>query len=294
MRRALLIFVDGLGLGVDQEEVNPVCDDVCPVLAELIRTHGRPIDAQLGVPGLPQSATGQTSLLTGINAQAALQCHIEGFPGSQLRAIIEADNIFLRCREFGIPATFANAYLADDTDMVRASRHQSVTTVATLAAFGCVRTTRDMLAGRAVCHDLTRESLVARGYAGPTISLEQAAEDLCALAAEHRFTLFEHFLTDRAGHARSMARAREVLRRFDRFLRQAEALCRKRGITLVLTSDHGNIEDMSRCTHTSNAVPFVAAGPDAAVLRAAVCTIADVTPALVRWLATEDGPSHSV
>jgi hypothetical protein len=261
-----------------------VRDEVCPVLAGLVRNHGRPIDPRLGVPGLPQSATGQTALLTGVNAQAMLRRHVEGFPGPELRAVIEGENIFSRCRDLGISATFANAYLTDDLESVRSSRRQSVTTVATMAAFGRVRTTRDMLAHRAVCHDLTRETLAARGYTGPTISLEQAAEDLCDVASDHQFTLFEHFLTDRAGHAMDIDRAEEVLRRFDRFLSRACDLCAKKSVTLVLTSDHGNIEDLSRCTHTTNDVPFVAVGPAATRLHEAVHTIADVTPALLRWL----------
>jgi hypothetical protein len=38
------------------------------------------LDASLCVPGLPQSATGQAALLTGLNAPELMGRHIEGFP----------------------------------------------------------------------------------------------------------------------------------------------------------------------------------------------------------------------
>ena len=77
----ILLFLDGVGLG-DPLDSNPLAHpDHAPFLHRLLGqslTTGlsvqqptllaKPIDAGLGVPGLPQSATGQTSLYTGINA----------------------------------------------------------------------------------------------------------------------------------------------------------------------------------------------------------------------------------
>ena len=59
-RRVLMVFVDGLGLGVDDPVINPVSDAVCPNLCRLLSRYARPIDAGLGVPGLPQSASVST------------------------------------------------------------------------------------------------------------------------------------------------------------------------------------------------------------------------------------------
>ncbi len=289
MPKVLLLFVDGLGIGSDDPDVNPVRDDVCPALAALLRTAARPIDAQLGVPGLPQSATGQTAILTGVNAAARLQRHAEGFPGPELRRIVEAHNIFAQLQAIGVGATFANAYYADDIGHVLQARRHSVTTVATLSAFGTVRLKPELLAHQAVCHDLTRETLVARGYTGAILSPEEAADDLAGVAAGYGFTLFEHFMTDRAGHTGDMAQARRVLGRLDRFVARLLDRCRAARLTLLLASDHGNIEDMRRRTHTTHAVPFAAIGPDADRLRDAVHAITDITPAIVRLF----GASHA-
>lgn len=61
------LFIDGVGIAPPSPD-NPVNPEVCPALCRLIRDHGKPIDANLDVPGLPQSATGQTTMFTGVNA----------------------------------------------------------------------------------------------------------------------------------------------------------------------------------------------------------------------------------
>ena len=53
------------------------------------------------------------------------------------------------------------------------------------------------------------------------------------------------------------------------------------GVTIVLTSDHGNVENMSERGHTLNPVPFVAFGPKEEFLRERVSSLVDVTPAIL-------------
>ena len=93
----LLIFIDGLGIGARRpenplhtlgEEAAPlaVFEDEEPQLpfgGLLTRT-----DARLGVEGRPQSASGQTTILTGVNAPALLGYHKQGFPNAAMREII--------------------------------------------------------------------------------------------------------------------------------------------------------------------------------------------------------------
>lgn len=275
----LLLFVDGLGLGPENAD-NPVFSGACPRLARLLREHALPIDARLGVPGLPQSATGQTALLTGVNAPALMGRHIEGLPGPRLKEIIREKNLLSALVARGCRATFANAYFTGDVEEVRSRRHQSVTTVAALAAFGAVRLTDDLLAGRAVYQDLTRRTLRERGYDGPLAAPAQSARDLVALAGEHDFTLFEYFQTDRAGHKGDPDFTRRVLSEFDEFLDGVLAFPGEARLFLM-TSDHGNIEDSSARVHTANPVPFVALGAHAAELRNKVRSLTDITPALL-------------
>jgi 2,3-bisphosphoglycerate-independent phosphoglycerate mutase len=280
--RTLMVFVDGLGVPPADLPESPVRPAVCPCLCELIERHSLPIDAHMGLPGLPQSATGQTALLTGINAPQAMGCHIEGFPGPGLCRIIVEHNIFKQFLDLGLTATFANGYFLTNTAEARRLRLRSVTTVATLSAFGCVRDRDSIAANDAVCQDLTRESIRERGYEGPLLTPAEAAEHLAAIARRYHFTLFEFFQTDRAGHAGEAQAAEQVLRKLDAFLERLRPLAAADGVTLLLTSDHGNIEDLRARQHTHNAVPYATEGPDAAALAVGVAALCDVTPAIVR------------
>ncbi len=98
-RRVLFFFVDGLGLGADDPATNPVARARTPAFERLlggrrlcgperVQTDAAtmvPADATLGMPGLPQSATGQTALLTGINAAAEIGRHLTAYPNLHLR-----------------------------------------------------------------------------------------------------------------------------------------------------------------------------------------------------------------
>ncbi len=279
--RTLMIFVDGLGLGEQDPGKNPICSGACPTLQRLLSEHAAPLDACMGVAGLPQSATGQASLLTGCNAAAVMGRHVEGLPGPQLKSLIQKKNLFTRFLERGYSATFANAYFTSDVEEVKQRRHQSVTTVATLAAFGAVRDTAKLLENKAVYQDLTREFIVPRGYTGPMVSPRESGEHLLAIAAEHDFTLFEYFQTDLIAHKGERADVERVLLQLDEFLDVVVGFPDQPGRLLLLTSDHGNIEDQSTRLHTKNPVPLVALGEGADRVKQAATSLTDVVPALM-------------
>ena len=123
--RVLILFLDGVGLGDDDPEVNPFAQADLPILSELldgrrpVRDNGGyatplatllPLDAQMGVPGLPQSGTGQTTILTGVNAPAVLGRHYGPYPNQPLRDLLSNGNLFRELLEAGKPVAFANAY----------------------------------------------------------------------------------------------------------------------------------------------------------------------------------------
>lgn len=278
--KVIFLFVDGVGLAPPAAD-NPLNAEVCPVLWRLIERHGKPVDARLGVDGPPQSATGQATMFTGVNCAAAMGRHCEGFPGPALRKIIEKDNVFLALDRRGLKARFADAYLVDSADELALRRFKSVTTVMALSVPKSISTIDDLFADRALMQDLTRETIQDRYPDIPVIPPQSAAEHLFALARENDFTLFEFFQTDVAGHSLDYARACVVLRTYDRFLSALQAYAEVAGITIVITSDHGNIEAMEARTHTLNDVPFVAFGPRERFLMDRVSSLADVTPALL-------------
>lgn len=257
----LFVFVDGLGLGSNDPSVNPLADRThFPMLGKILE-QPIPLDATLGVPGLPQSATGQAALLTGLNAPQIMGRHIEGFPPPRLKELVQRHNIFSKLVAAGKRCTFANAYWLDDVAHIP-PRRESVTTVATLAALGGVRGKADLPANRAVYHDLTREALRERGYGGPLITPEEAAEHLINIANDHDFTLFEFFQTDHAGHSGDQEKIFQCLGKLDRFFFRLLPARHSPGDgggfdgLLIVTSDHGNIEDLSVRTHTMNPVPL--------------------------------------
>ena len=276
------MFVDGLGMGEPSPAFNPLYSGVAPTLVRVLEEEAAPIDASLGVPGLPQSATGQTALLTGVNAAQLLGRHLEGFPNEALKGVIREHNVYAALKGAGLACTFANAYYIDAPEEVNRYRRVSVTTVAALAGIGAVRMKESLRRNEAVYHDLTRAALMERGYAGPFITPEESAEHLLALAGQHDFTLFEYFMTDRLGHRGTPEQVRFMLAELDRFFARLLDGAGSGRLLLVMTSDHGNVEDSRSTLHTENPVPFVAQGYRADELRRGVEALTDVAPAVVR------------
>lgn len=281
--KILFLFIDGVGLREPAAD-NPVNPEVCPALCRLIADHGIPIDANLTVEGLPQSATGQATMFTGMNAPVYMGRHCEGFPNLALRQKIEAYNLFLALKQRRKRVKFANAYLVDDVAELSAHRYKSVTTVMGLSVPESLSNVGDLMADRAVTQDITRVTIQDRYPDIPVIVPEAAALHLFEIARRYDFTLYEFFQTDVSGHSLDYARACAVLSIYDRFLAALVRYTSAAGITLVMTADHGNIETMNERTHTRNPVPFIAYGPREAEIRARVKSLVDVTPALLRVL----------
>jgi len=281
----LMLFIDGLGIGNNDPLINPVYSGSSPFLVEMLNTC-KAIDVSLNVPGLPQSATGQTTLLTGINAAKIMGRHMEGFPCPTLRKIIEEKNIFCQLKAISRKSTFANAYFTNSIREVKGLSYKSVTTVAALSAFGNVRKLKMLEAGKAVYHDITCEYLVSKGYKGNTITPEEAADHLADITTEYDFTLFEFFQTDRVGHTGDFNTAIKILHKLDRFIAKLMRYVTDKKINIILTSDHGNIEDMTIKTHTHAMVPFVVEGEffKTKKIKLQVNSLADITPSLVNML----------
>ena len=288
----LLIFVDGLGIGTRgaHNPLDVLGGEASPLAVfqgeEPALPHGGVLartDPRLGVEGRPQSASGQTTILTGVNAPARLGYHKQGFPNEEMRAIIREHSVFLQLRRAGVgPNVFANTYTRRFFD--ERPRWVSATTVAVEAAGLRFNTVEDLRAGRSVFHDFTNRLLAERGEEAAERTPEEAARVLAGVAAAHRFTLYEHFLTDRAGHDQDPEAALAVLRDLARFVRAVLGSVDLSRVTVLLTSDHGNVEDLSTRNHTLHDVPTLAWGPAREHVRARVRTLADITPTILEIL----------
>jgi 2,3-bisphosphoglycerate-independent phosphoglycerate mutase len=278
--KVIYLFIDGVGLREPAAD-NPLNKEVCPTLWRLIECHSKPIDACLGVEGLPQSATGQATMFTGVNCSAAIGRHCEGFPGQELRKIIEDNNLFMELRKRNKRVRFADAYLVDDVSEIAARRFKSVTTVMALTVPESISLAEDLMSDRALMQDLTRETIQDRYPDIPVVTPQRSAEHLFRLALANDFTLYEFFQTDVSGHSMDYARACAVLRVYDRFLAALVRCTEAAGITLVMTADHGNIESIGERGHTRNPVPFIVFGPGEEWIRDRVNSLQDVTPAIL-------------
>jgi len=290
-RSVLLFFIDGLGIGTRGSQ-NPLdgLDDAAPLAIfqsepSEVPFQGIvvPTDARLGVEGRPQSASGQTTILTGINAPAAIGSHKQGFPNQALLDIIREHSIFLQLKHSGVDSiTFANTYTKKFFE--RRPRWISATTAAVEAAGLRFNVVEDLRAGRAVFHDFTNASLIERGEAVNPRSPEEAGDVLASIVQRHSFTLYEYFITDKVGHAQDYETARTVVASLARFIRRLLRNLNLEETTVILTSDHGNIEDLSLRNHTLNPVPTIVWGRDRDAIAARIRTLADITPAIVDTL----------
>ena len=293
----LLIFIDGLGIG-RRDESNPFfhlpTETVSPLAvfqneSPVLPFDGVciPTDPRMGIEGRPQSASGQTTILTGVNIPQTLGYHKQGFPNAEMREILLEHSIFLQLETLGIePNVFANAYTPGF--FADAPRWKSATTVAVEASTLRYRTLQDLQNERAVFHDFTNLLLIEKDFKIAEFSPEKAGQILARLAREHRFTLYEHFITDKLGHDQNLELAKLHLPRLAAFVRAVLANTDLSETTVLLTSDHGNVEDLSVRQHTLNDVPTLIWGKDKNIFAERIRTLADLTTTIVDVLKQTD------
>jgi 2,3-bisphosphoglycerate-independent phosphoglycerate mutase len=291
--RILFVFLDGVGVGAADPRTNAFACARLPHLHNLlggclpVREHlpdgGRleseravlvAADATLGVPGRPQSGTGQTSLLTGRNAAELFGRHFGSWVPTTLRPMLMRENLLARTVHAGRGAAFANAHPPG----FGVERRPSAPALAASAAGLLTRGVAELAAGNAVASSITNERWRAAVGDGavPDIDAAQAGRTLVRLAMEVELTLFAHYDTDFVGHRGALDEAVAALERVDAFL--GGVLDTLPADTLLLiASDHGNVEDTST-GHTLNPVPVIAVGPGRQQVAKQVRAITDVAP----------------
>ncbi len=279
--RVLFLFLDGIGLGESDPEINPFARAEMPTLHSLLggqamlrasapyegeRASLLAVDAGLGVKGPPQSATGQAVLLTGRNIPAEIGYHYGPKPNREVAATLSDGGIFGRLKAEGKTAALLNAYPPRYFGGIESGRrlYSSIPLAVTNAGLSLF-TEADFLAGRGLSADFTgqgwRDML---GYPETQVlGPKEAGGKLSALAAQYDFAFFEYWASDYAGHKQDMKWAIQQLETFDGVLAGLlEAWDVNEGL-ILLTSDHGNMEDLSIRRHTFNPVPALVIGAPA-------------------------------
>lgn len=274
----LFVFLDGVGLAPAGPD-NPLAVNPSPRLRALLggpltieqatSRPGlllRPIDAALGVPGAPQSGTGHVALLAGVNAPALHGRHQPNFPPVALRPLLAERSLFRRALVAGRTVAFANLFPpAYFEALARRRLRPSASLLAAQAAGLPLRGFAELRGGQALSWDITGHALHRRGEAldlAPIAPAEAGAR-LAALARAHDLVFFECFMTDLAGHGRlGPDGVAEAIARVDGMLGGlVDAMAA--GDTLLVTSDHGNLEDGATTIHSEAPVPLLVVGPAA-------------------------------
>jgi 2,3-bisphosphoglycerate-independent phosphoglycerate mutase len=271
------------------------------------------IDARLGIPGLPQSGTGQTTLLTGINAAKLLGYHHGPWPGPTIRPLLK-DSFPVRLAARGGTVKLLNHYPPRYLEGIAGGkiRLNAIATAATLA--GATLEARD------------GEIRIPPPLGNPedmrNTSLEQVRKwGREFMRSNATLNIFDSWWSDHLGHEGSepdkltgssepdkltgssepdkltgssepkdadsslttaLEMAQDHVRRLEAFLEGALEV-QPAETLLLITSDHGNFEDMGVKTHTFAPVPLVALGPGALEF-ASVTDLTGVAPALERVL----------
>lgn len=271
----IYLFIDGIGIGENNALINPFSRYATSLL-EICKGnfyfHNKikndlkviPLDASMGVEGIPQSATGQTSLWTGVNAPKVLGHHITGFPGPRLKKIIYDHSIIKKFKEHNLASTLLNAYTPKYLEKLeKLPRFASASTHVQKSSGQSLFVIDDILKKKAIYMDITHH-ILHQYYPEyrekiPIMDPFSRGIDLVEISHNYELVIFEYFLSDKAGHNQSFEAAKFVIGTLEKFIHGIiEAM--NYDDTLIITSDHGNMEDLSTNTHTKNLVPLILYG----------------------------------
>jgi hypothetical protein len=276
--KILFLFLDGIGLGENNPEINPFARAVMPHLQSMLGGNTLikstapfegedvsllAIDPNLGVKGLPQSATGQAVLLTGVNIPAELNYHYGPKPNPEVAQYLDGKTIFSKTVKANKTTALLNAYPPRYFDGIDSGKrlYSSIPLALTNAGMPLF-TDRDYYEGRALSADFTGEGW--REFLGfpeaPIFDPHTAGLKLGELAKKYDFSFFEYWASDYAGHKQDMTSAVKQLEVFDSVLAGLLESWKDEDGLILLTSDHGNMEDLSTRKHTAAHVPLLLFG----------------------------------
>lgn len=265
--KLFVLFIDGIGLAGESEN-NPVSS----LFEEVTDGWGIketnlplyfsdsvlcPLDATLNIKGEPQSATGQTTIFTGINAAEYLGYHLPAFPNEELVEIILEKSIMKKLAERGVSVTSANMYseqfFLDRKNSIK--NRFPVSTLTIEASEADFRMMDEYRAGKAVFADITNELIKKRGYDIDIISPSDAGKRVRPIMDDYDFVFFEYFMTDYYGHKRKRPELKNCVDILNGFVGTIAGDLDLQRESILIISDHGNAEDMTTGGHTFNHVP---------------------------------------
>lgn len=293
-----MIFLDGVGLGDDDPAANPFCAAEFSALQYLsngypwLRSTGLqrseratfvPTDPRMGVDGKPQSGTGQAAIITGRNVPQIIGRHYGPKPDAETRSILDDGGFFRTVRRAGKNAALLEAYPERWQRMIQSRKRLPASyQYAAIAAGVHIMNEGDLLAGRAISGDWTGEGWHRDlGLTHmPVVSPYEAGRRLVSISRQYDFSFMAHWMTDIVGHRGPFEEGVLLLKRLDRVLSGVlDAWDDDEGL-VIITSDHGNLEDLSHRHHTENDVPTVIIGNQRDEFAAGITALYDLVPAM--------------
>ncbi len=294
-----MVFIDGVGIGKPDREFNPffkypfktfttLFKETPSITNSVLENDSKylfPVDANLGVEGLPQSGTGQVSIFCGFNAAKFVGKHFGPFPYSTTVPIIAEKNIFKFYKNSNKKPYFANAYPKVFFDYLKKGKSRLSTTSLSCKLTGIkLNKASDVRQGKALTAEITNERWNKKlNYNLKVIKPSTAARRLMKIASENDFTLYEFFLTDHLGHGRIKDEFEIIYYNLDNFLYTLLTEINKDKVTLIICSDHGNFEDLSVKTHTNNPALTITAGKNAKELFLSIKDLTDIKPSIIKY-----------
>lgn len=289
-----IFFMDGVGLGDDDPEKNPFATAVLPNLTTLlgerwwVKGNGRlitkrasfiPTDANLEMPRRPQSATGQATILSGRNIPKIVGEHYGPKPNPAVAAEIRKGTLFQEVVDAGGRAALITPYPQRFFDGIKSGKRLLSSVPLAASSAGLSLMGADALKnGRAVSPGFTGQEWHDHlGYTDiPVLTLPEAGAQIARIAQTYSFSFFEHWPSDRLGHRGPLKDAVRHLERIDEVLGGLFDTWDDEHGLLIITSDHGNIEEKDHRLHTRNPVPTILLGKNHAQFALQVFDLTDI------------------
>lgn len=301
-KHILLLFVDGVGLGEDDPQVNPFCVANLPTLHTFTqgkrwtRHTGRqetsrgvflPTDPRLGVAGRPQSGSSQAVILTGINVPQRIGEHYGPKPNLATREIINQDNFFMQVRRAGGQTALLDAYPPSLLKSIGRGKTLPSSIQQSAIASGQMLLDVDALRrGEAITAEWTGQEWHShlKLTDTPIYTPQEAGKRLAELAQKYHFSMHSHWMTDYVGHRGTIAEGVTLLERLDGVIEGILSVWDDENGLVILTSDHGNLEQLDDRHHTENDVPTLVIGSFAKRFADGFHALTDIVPKMAEFL----------
>jgi len=258
----IILFVDGVGIGQNDLSYNPCLHSYYQIFSPIKKLpfDGKQfaLDACLSVNGLPQSATGQSTIYTGKNAAKLIGKHLFGFPNEKLKELLIKQSVFVELKSLGYCCKFINAFrpvFFTSPELFNNVR-LSVTSEMNRAVELSFCSIKDIKNKKALYHEFTNNELIEKGFQLPRFDYKTASKVLIDQSKEYDLILYEYFLTDKAGHSKNMKYAISEINRIESLIYAVLEKTEGTNTSIIVCSDHGNIEDLRSRSHTYNPAYF--------------------------------------